>query len=292
MHALVISLALLSVLREPPQTEPPLPLFVAENGSSYSFKEGIVELRGGRTWLRTPKIYLDFWLAFDFRVTAPETDAGVVIRSWTSIDGWPRRGYRLRFPTDAVADATSLFEARRREAATVQSGRISLRPPGEWQQVQVTGAGKQVTIVLNEAVVGVFSVEEFGGHILFDNRKGRVELRNVRIGVPQSPVERPDGLMTFEQVKKAGGRLPTVAREVKPSYTAEAMRRKVQGIVLLEIVVLPDGSIGGVGVVRSLDPDLDQSAIAAVKAWKFKPGLLNGKAISVLAQVEMTFTLK
>jgi hypothetical protein len=44
--------------------------------------------------------------------------------------------------------------------------------------------------------------------------------------------------------------------KVKPTYTAEAMRAKVQGSVFLECVILPDGSVGRVEVVKSLDPDL------------------------------------
>src|SRR5687768_2410684 len=42
---------------------------------------------------------------------------------------------------------------------------------------------------------------------------------------------------------------PTVVREVKPTYTAEAMRAKVQGIVWVECVVLPDGTVGRAEVV-------------------------------------------
>ncbi|HSK10323.1 MAG TPA: TonB family protein, partial [Vicinamibacterales bacterium] len=58
----------------------------------------------------------------------------------------------------------------------------------------------------------------------------------------------------------AGIDLPQVLREVKPQYTAEAMRAKIQGVVLLEAVVMPDGTVGDVRVVKSLDPvfGLDQ----------------------------------
>jgi protein TonB len=68
--------------------------------------------------------------------------------------------------------------------------------------------------------------------------------------------------------------LPRVIREVKPQYTAEAMRAKVQGTVLLECVVLADGSVGNVEVVKSLDGTfgLDQEAVKAAKQWRFQPG--------------------
>ena len=87
---------------------------------------------------------------------------------------------------------------------------------------------------------------------------------------------------------------PVPVLQVKPQYTSEAMRAKIQGVVTLEVVVNADGTVGDANVVRSLDPifGLDQSAIAAVKAWKFKPGRRAGKPIPVLVTVELSFTLR
>ncbi|RPJ78138.1 MAG: energy transducer TonB [Acidobacteria bacterium] len=87
---------------------------------------------------------------------------------------------------------------------------------------------------------------------------------------------------------------PQVIREVKPQYTAEAMRAKIQGIALLEAVVLPDGTVGDVRVVRSLDPvfGLDQEALKAAKQWRFVPGRRQGQPVPVLVLIELTFTLR
>ena len=87
---------------------------------------------------------------------------------------------------------------------------------------------------------------------------------------------------------------PRILREVKPQYTADAMRAKVQGTVLLEAVVLPDGTVGRVDVVRSLDPTfgLDQEAVKAAKQWRFIPGTRFGEPVSVLVTIELTFTLR
>ena len=46
---------------------------------------------------------------------------------------------------------------------------------------------------------------------------------------------------------------PRPLREVKPQYTANAMRAKVQGSVWIEAVVMPDGSVGEVRITKSLD---------------------------------------
>jgi TonB family protein len=87
---------------------------------------------------------------------------------------------------------------------------------------------------------------------------------------------------------------PRILREVKPQYTADAMRAKVQGTVLLECVVLPDGTVGRVDVVKSLDPTfgLDQEAVKAAKQWRFQPGTRLGEPVAVLVTIELTFTLR
>ncbi len=91
-----------------------------------------------------------------------------------------------------------------------------------------------------------------------------------------------------------GVTLPRIAREVKPQYTSDAMRAKIQGTVWLECVVRPDGSVSDVQVLRSLDPTfgLDQEAIKAAKQWRFYPGTRMGEPVSVQVTIELTFTLR
>jgi TonB family protein len=59
-------------------------------------------------------------------------------------------------------------------------------------------------------------------------------------------------------------------------------------------VVLPDGTVGSVEVVRSLDATfgLDQEAIKAAKQWRFRPGTRLGEPVAVLVTIELTFTLR
>jgi TonB family protein len=91
-----------------------------------------------------------------------------------------------------------------------------------------------------------------------------------------------------------GVTLPRVLHEERPQYTSDAMRAKVQGTVLLECVVKPDGSVGDVQVIRSLDPTfgLDQQAVVAARKWRFAPGTRLGEAVPVLITIELTFTLR
>ena len=91
-----------------------------------------------------------------------------------------------------------------------------------------------------------------------------------------------------------GVTLPQVVTQVGPQYTSEAMRQMIEGEVVLDVVVKSDGTVGDVKVTQSLDAvyGLDESAVRAMKQWKFKPGTKAGKAVNVRVEVRMRFTLK
>ena len=91
-----------------------------------------------------------------------------------------------------------------------------------------------------------------------------------------------------------GLQAPRVVKEMKPGYTAEAMRAQIQGTVEVEAIVKADGTVGDVRVVRSLDKEhgLDDAAIRAVKGWEFKPGQKDGQVVPVLVNIELTFSLR
>ncbi len=80
-------------------------------------------------------------------------------------------------------------------------------------------------------------------------------------------------------------------RSVDPDYTEDALRRKIQGDVILEVVILRDGRVGQVRVVKSLDPGLDRNAIAAARQWRFHPGRLQGQPVAVIAEIVVEFRL-
>jgi TonB family protein len=106
---------------------------------------------------------------------------------------------------------------------------------------------------------------------------------------PANPPATPPGVFR----SGPGVTIPRLLKNVKPQYTADAMRAKIQGGVLLECVVQTDGTVGDVRVIRSLDTTygLDQEAIKAAKQWKFAPGTRNGEPVPVMVTIELTFTL-
>ncbi|MGH9384121.1 MAG: energy transducer TonB [Vicinamibacterales bacterium] len=87
---------------------------------------------------------------------------------------------------------------------------------------------------------------------------------------------------------------PVPLLSVKPQYTADAMRAKVQGAVYLEAIVMADGTIGEVRVTRSLDPifGLDQEALKAARQWRFRPGMRLGEPVPVIVTLILEFTLR
>ena len=87
---------------------------------------------------------------------------------------------------------------------------------------------------------------------------------------------------------------PSLIVEVKPLYTAEAMRARIEGVVELDVVVLADGTVGRVTLTRSLDArfGLDEEAIKAVRQWRFNPARQAGKPVTVRVPVEVSFRLR
>ena len=91
-----------------------------------------------------------------------------------------------------------------------------------------------------------------------------------------------------------GVTMPRLLREVKPEYTSDAMRAKIQGVVLLECVVNTSGNVEQVKITRSVDQvfGLDEQAIKAAKQWRFSPGMRLGEAVPVLVTIELSFVLR
>jgi protein TonB len=99
---------------------------------------------------------------------------------------------------------------------------------------------------------------------------------------------------------------PTLLVEVKPNYTGDAMRAKLQGLVEMQAIVKPDGTVdpNSLRITRSLDQTfgLDDEAKKAVRQWRFKPGICQrsegcgtarrGEPVAVLVLVELSFTLR
>jgi TonB family protein len=90
----------------------------------------------------------------------------------------------------------------------------------------------------------------------------------------------------------AGITAPAIVREVKPDYTEEGRRRRIEGDVVVEIVVKSDGSVGNVKLLQGLGAGLDERAVEAVRQWRFSPARRYGTAVDVIVEVAMEFKLR
>jgi protein TonB len=107
-------------------------------------------------------------------------------------------------------------------------------------------------------------------------------------GIPEPPPPPPPAAPV-----RVGGNIkqPQKTKDVRPVYPPIAQSARVQGIVIIEAVIGPDGAVRDAKVLRSI-PLLDQAALDAVRQWVFTPTLLNGQPVPVIMTVTVQFTLQ
>jgi TonB family protein len=103
--------------------------------------------------------------------------------------------------------------------------------------------------------------------------------------VPPAPGERPQ-FGEYVYVEK----LPEAITKYPPVYPNEARNAGIEGVVLIQALVIEDGSVADTRLVKSL-PGLDDAAIASVRQWRFKPALAHGKPVAVWVAVPVSFSL-
>src|SRR5271165_4533589 len=82
---------------------------------------------------------------------------------------------------------------------------------------------------------------------------------------------------------------PFVVAKAKPDYSAEALLAKLEGGVLLSVVVDAAGKPRDVHVDRPLGLGLDESAIENVRRWQFRAGTKDGTPVAVQVNEEVFF---
>jgi periplasmic protein TonB len=103
---------------------------------------------------------------------------------------------------------------------------------------------------------------------------------------PPPKVEPPKGPV------RVGGKIsePRKTRNVPPVYPEMAKHARVQGTVILEATISPQGRVMDLKVLRGI-PLLDDAAMNAVKQWTYSPTLLNGQPVPVIMTVTVNFRL-
>jgi len=87
--------------------------------------------------------------------------------------------------------------------------------------------------------------------------------------------------------------VPTLISTVPAAYSAEARKNKLQGPVEIQLLVDENGNPRNVEVVHSLGMGLDESAVEAVKHYKFKPAVdeSTGKVVTARMNISLQFHL-
>ena len=111
------------------------------------------------------------------------------------------------------------------------------------------------------------------------------EAVHLALASPQDPVRVGEG----EAVEE-----PEVTHKVEPAYPDEAKRNRLQGAVVVEVLVNEEGLVQEAKVVKSVDdaPMLSDSALEAIRQWEFKPTLVDGTAVKVLFTITVRYRLQ
>jgi TonB family protein len=85
---------------------------------------------------------------------------------------------------------------------------------------------------------------------------------------------------------------PSLRLKVEPEYTPAALAARLEGNVLLSLVIDKEGVPQDVSVLQSLGMGLDENAIACVKKWRFDPATKEGKPVNMRVRVEIKFQIQ
>lgn len=83
---------------------------------------------------------------------------------------------------------------------------------------------------------------------------------------------------------------PELIYKVDPGYTVEAQKSKINGTVMLAILVGVDGKVSDIHVLEKLEPGLDARAITAVSKWRFKPAMRGDTPVPFRARAGVSFS--
>lgn len=92
---------------------------------------------------------------------------------------------------------------------------------------------------------------------------------------------------------RVGGAIqaPQRTHDVQASYPAEAMRQKIDGVSIIDVVIDCTGAVSDARALGGI-PALNDAALDAVRQWRYRPTLLNGTPVPVIMTVTVSFTVR
>jgi len=106
------------------------------------------------------------------------------------------------------------------------------------------------------------------------------------------PVPPAEGIVKPQRIRVAEGVMDKmIVNKVQPAYPPLARQARIQGVVLLQVLIGKTGDIENIQLISG-HPMLAPAAIDAVKQWKYRPFLLNGEAVNVETKLMVNFVLE
>ncbi|HSK11164.1 MAG TPA: energy transducer TonB, partial [Vicinamibacterales bacterium] len=259
------------------------------SGPSNPWMEAVAEAISG--WKYAPPPRAPYPMLVGFNLAAGHADpAQPPVRVGGSIKAPPKIGdARPVYPQaaqEAGVQGVVILEARIdarglvSEAQVLRSipmlDRAALESVLMWRYTP-PGLPMQMTVTVNFTLEGRAPAEAQGG--VQGGVAGGVG-GGVAGGVPEGYVR------VGEQIKP-----PKKVVDVRPVYPAEALAARVQGVVIVEAMIGPDGRVRDAKLLRSI-PLLDDAALEAVRQWQYTPTLRNGMPVGVVMTVTVNFTLE
>lgn len=180
-----------------------------------------------------------------------------------------------RLPLAAIAALMALTLAA--SAVTIFPEQSSL--PGGYNMKRTLISGLLVSAGLSAATIGGSA---FDAKAASPGRE--VDTKNTRTADTQP---------SDQKVVRVGGNIAAanLVKKVQPVYPASAKSAKIQGTVELEVRISKEGVPEDLRVVSSPSDDLAQSALDAVRQWRYRPTLLNGNPVAIITDVMVNYTL-
>lgn len=109
----------------------------------------------------------------------------------------------------------------------------------------------------------------------------------INLNLPTTPVTPVAGVEKIGH----GVSAPIAIKTPEAKYTREARKEKIQGTCIVSIIVDAKGTPENPKVVRPLGHGLDETALASVKKYRFKPAMKDGLPVAVQVMIEVNFKL-
>jgi TonB family protein len=200
-------------------------------------------------------------------------------------------------PSESVPASQNAVEQPERQPSLVRKSSRNIKPRLNASAEPPTSAAP-VTIS-SRTVLPPLEVEVIAGD---SHRTVRPPSNEVKVDLdadtPQQPSDafsEPDNAANLtsnaaEHVQMSDDTSQVVSRSIEPGYPLLARQMKVQGSVILTVMIGRDGSVQDLRVLSG-PPILATAAREAVRQWHFKPHMEGSEAVETIARVTVNFTI-